>query len=71
MSGRHGRVLLIQRCDNHHWEPPGGVLEMDEAIQAGLHREVREETGLDVGPDTLIGICSRFCSRCTAELSRI
>ena len=52
----HGRTLLIQRRDNHHWEPPGGVLELDETIQDGLHREVREETGFDVEPDTLSGI---------------
>jgi 8-oxo-dGTP diphosphatase len=25
------RVLLIQRRDNGHWEPPGGVLELDVA----------------------------------------
>lgn len=23
----HGQVLVIQRADNGHWEPPGGVLE--------------------------------------------
>jgi 8-oxo-dGTP pyrophosphatase MutT (NUDIX family) len=32
----HGRALLIQRRDNHHWEPPGGVLELAEAIEDGL-----------------------------------
>jgi 8-oxo-dGTP diphosphatase len=52
----HGRALLIQRRDNHHWEPPGGVLELDETIQDGLRREVREETGLDIEPETLSGI---------------
>jgi len=24
------RVLVIRRRDNGHWEPPGGVLELDE-----------------------------------------
>jgi ADP-ribose pyrophosphatase YjhB (NUDIX family) len=52
----HGRALLIQRRDNHHWEPPGGVLELAEAIEDGLRREVREETGLDIEPDTLSGV---------------
>ena len=52
----HSRALLIQRRDNHHWEPPGGVLELDEAIEDGLRREVREETGLDIELDTLTGV---------------
>ncbi len=30
-----GRVLAIQRTDNGHWEPPGGVLELDEDIESG------------------------------------
>ena len=52
----HGRALLIQRRDNHRWEPPGGVLELAESIHDGLRREVREETGLDVEPVTLTGV---------------
>jgi 8-oxo-dGTP diphosphatase len=32
------------------------VLELDETIHAGLRREVREETGLDVEPEALSGI---------------
>jgi len=52
----HGRALLIQRRDNHRWEPPGGVLELGESIDDGLRREVREETGLDVEPIALTGV---------------
>jgi 8-oxo-dGTP diphosphatase len=51
-----GRALLIQRRDNGHWEPPGGVLELSEPIEAGLRREVREETGLDIEPGPLTGV---------------
>jgi 8-oxo-dGTP diphosphatase len=52
----HDRALLIQRRDNHRWEPPGGVLELGESIDDGLRREVREETGLDVEPVALTGV---------------
>src|ERR1039458_6611460 len=51
-----GRALLIRRRDNHRWEPPGGVLELDETIHDGLRREIREETGLDVEPIALTGV---------------
>jgi ADP-ribose pyrophosphatase YjhB (NUDIX family) len=51
-----GRVLAIRRRDNGHWEPPGGVLELDETIEHGLIREVREETGLTVKPERLTGV---------------
>ena len=51
-----GRALLIRRRDTLHWEPPGGVLELDESIEAGLRREVREETGLTIEPVALTGV---------------
>jgi ADP-ribose pyrophosphatase YjhB (NUDIX family) len=51
-----GRALVIQRRDNAHWEPPGGILERNETITDGLLREVREETGLTVEPVALTGV---------------
>ncbi|MFC5290704.1 NUDIX hydrolase [Actinokineospora guangxiensis] len=51
-----GRVLLIQRRDNRHWEPPGGVLELSEAFEDGVRREVYEETGVAVTVDRLTGV---------------
>ena len=48
--------MAVRRHDNGHWEPPGGVLELDETIQAGLVREVLEETGLRVEPQALSGV---------------
>ena len=51
-----GRVLCIRRQDNGHWEPPGGILELGERILDGVVREVHEETGLTVIPETLTGV---------------
>lgn len=51
-----GQLLAVRRRDNGHWEPPGGILELDETIQAGLVREVQEETGVQVEPVALSGI---------------
>jgi 8-oxo-dGTP diphosphatase len=50
------RALLVRRRDNGHWEPPGGILELDEDIADGLRREVAEETGLQVEPSALTGV---------------
>ncbi|WP_344962824.1 NUDIX hydrolase [Streptomyces thioluteus] len=52
-----GRALLIQRRDNGHWEPPGGVLEAGETIPDALEREVLEETGIKIAsPAVLTGV---------------
>jgi 8-oxo-dGTP diphosphatase len=51
-----GRVLVIQRRDNGHWEPPGGVLELDETFDEGVRREVAEETGVQVEVEQLTGV---------------
>ena len=51
-----GTVMAIQRRDNKHWEPPGGILELSEGPIDGLRREVHEETGLHIEPETLTGV---------------
>lgn len=50
------RVLTIRRRDTGQWQPPGGVLEYDEQVEAGLVREVHEETGAVVSPLALTGV---------------
>jgi len=49
------RVLVVQRRDNAHWEPPDGVLELGETFEQGVQREVVEETGITVHVDRLTG----------------
>ena len=51
-----GKVLVIRRRDNGHWEPPGGVLETAETFEEGARREVLEETGIAVEIERLTGV---------------
>ncbi|MET7547096.1 NUDIX domain-containing protein [Streptomyces sp. NPDC005500] len=51
-----GRLLAIRRADNGTWELPGGVLELTEAPEEGVAREVWEETGIRVEVDELTGV---------------
>ncbi|MGQ4362143.1 NUDIX hydrolase [Streptomyces sp. SAS_272] len=51
-----GRLLAIRRADNGTWELPGGILELDETPEAGVTREVLEETGIHVEVDELTGV---------------
>ncbi len=53
-----GRVLLQRRSDNNLWGLPGGSVEIGESIRDAIIREVREETGLTVEVEHLIGIYS-------------
>jgi ADP-ribose pyrophosphatase YjhB (NUDIX family) len=53
-----GRLLMVQRGNDPHrglWSLPGGRIEHGESPEDAVRREVREETGLDVLPGTLVG----------------
>lgn len=51
-----GRILCVhQRYAGETWTTPGGRLEVGESPEVGVMREVREETGLVVRVDSLIG----------------
>jgi len=53
-----GRILLHRRADNELWSIPGGGMEVGERIANTVVREVREETGLEVEPEAIVGIYS-------------
>jgi ADP-ribose pyrophosphatase YjhB (NUDIX family) len=52
------RILLHRRTDNALWSIPGGAMEVGEAIAETVVREVKEETGLEVEPERVVGIYS-------------
>lgn len=52
-------VALTVRSDLRGWELPGGNLGPGEEEVPGLVREVKEETGLDVVVEGLVGTWSR------------
>jgi ADP-ribose pyrophosphatase len=53
-----GEILLHHRTDNDSWGLPGGTMDAGESIAQCVIREVKEETGLDVQPEYLIGLYS-------------
>jgi ADP-ribose pyrophosphatase YjhB (NUDIX family) len=53
-----GRIRLQRRSDNALWSIPGGAMEPGESIAQTVVRGVKEETGLDVEPEALVGIYS-------------
>jgi ADP-ribose pyrophosphatase YjhB (NUDIX family) len=57
------RALLIRRGSEPlkgEWSIPGGLLELGEELEAGVRRELREETGLDVEPLDCILVFDRI-----------
>lgn len=58
-----GRALLIRRGSEPlrgQWSIPGGMLELGESLQAGVARELLEETGLEVRVLDLIEVFDRI-----------
>ncbi|TMW70365.1 NUDIX hydrolase [Alteribacter natronophilus] len=54
---RDGEVLLQHRRDGT-WGLPGGLMELGESLEETARREVKEETGLEVGHLHLVDIFS-------------
>lgn len=49
----HGQLLLAHATGQKHWDIPKGGAEEGESPRAAAVREVREETGIVLAPDSL------------------
>ncbi len=57
------RVLMVERGGEPlkgWWSLPGGVVETGELLETALHREVREETGLEVEILNMVEVFERI-----------
>jgi ADP-ribose pyrophosphatase YjhB (NUDIX family) len=57
------RALLIRRGSEPlkgEWSIPGGMLELGEELTAGVKRELKEETGLEVEPRECLLVFDRI-----------
>jgi 8-oxo-dGTP diphosphatase len=57
------RVLLVRRGQEPlkgEWSIPGGALELGETLEAGVRREVEEETGLEVSVVAIVEVLDKI-----------
>jgi 8-oxo-dGTP diphosphatase len=54
-----GEILLVN-SPWRGWEYPGGLIEPGETFQEALHREVREESGVEIEITGFVGICKNI-----------
>ena len=60
---QHGKVVLVKRRFEPlagQWSLPGGRLELGETLEAGLAREMLEETGLEVQVGPVVDVFDRI-----------
>src|SRR3990172_10837326 len=60
---KHGHVLLIRRGTSPalgKWSIPGGLVQVGETVEAAATREAKEECGLTVRLEGLVGVVNRI-----------
>ena len=56
VTNDEGKILLVN-SPWRGWEYPGGLIEAGETFEEALHREVREEAGVEIEITGFVGIC--------------
>ena len=56
VTNERDQILLV-KSPWRGWEYPGGLIEPGETFQEALHREVREEAGVEIEITGFVGIC--------------
>lgn len=59
VTNDRGEILLVN-SPWRGWEYPGGLIEPGETFQEALHREVREESGVEIEITGFVGICKNI-----------
>lgn len=59
VTNSKGEILLVN-SPWRGWEYPGGLIEPGETLQQALHREVREEAGIEIEITGFVGICKNL-----------
>lgn len=68
IKNEQGNILMQQRKYPYgKWGLPGGLMELGESTSEVAYREIQEETGLELGELTLLGVYSGKNYRCIAS----
>lgn len=59
VTNDEGKILLV-KSPWRGWEYPGGLIEPGETFQQALHREIKEEAGVEVEITGFVGICKNI-----------